>query len=181
MRCDDGYKFYGSYVNVSIHTPTWGVTLLFVSSLHVYIVSIHTPTWGVTSCVFPHSMAFDVSIHTPTWGVTLFQNFQITVIWFQSTHLHEVWPTWIIALYMSWCFNPHTYMRCDLEMLKSLTKFIMFQSTHLHEVWHCPPCFPQFWQMFQSTHLHEVWHDDNLRLVYEGKVSIHTPTWGVTS
>ena len=33
---------------VSIHTPTWGVTLLTLEGLILLLVSIHTPTWGVT-------------------------------------------------------------------------------------------------------------------------------------
>ena len=50
MRCDDGYKYYGRYVNVSIHTPTWGVTVNKDYYEKLLKVSIHTPTWGVTSC-----------------------------------------------------------------------------------------------------------------------------------
>ena len=38
----------GVGLRVSIHTPTWGVTVPASKSIDVYDVSIHTPTWGVT-------------------------------------------------------------------------------------------------------------------------------------
>ena len=135
MRCDDGYKYYGRYVNVSIHTPTWGVTVISNSLNHLMRVSIHTPTWGVTWCVTekghtntsfnPHTYMrcdigantvnkdYYVSIHTPTWGVTVGDNPFCSNRKFQSTHLHEVW------------------------LGDDLIDFVsgQFQSTHLHEVW----------------------------------------------
>ena len=77
---------------VSIHTPTWGVTGIRVSTtsrirsfnLHshmgsdlcereqriIELVSIHTPTWGVTEMAKRDGYVIEVSIHTPTWGVT---------------------------------------------------------------------------------------------------------------
>ena len=99
--------------DVSIHTPTWGVTSqpIYVDMLE--IVSIHTPTWGVTIGVNngvlyfegfnPHthmgcdgalasSTAEDmaVSIHTPTWGVTWRGKAVNDNPEFQSTHPHGV-------------------------------------------------------------------------------------------
>ncbi len=77
---------------ISIHAPTWGVTVILHFSGCHFIISIHAPTWGVTP---PHSSgspviryfnsrshvgsdteALDflgkkyISIHAPTWGVT---------------------------------------------------------------------------------------------------------------
>ena len=80
------------------------------------------------------------------------------LLWFQSTHLHEVWLFWVLSLLI----------------------LRMFQSTHLHEVWpltrrRSPKHFE-----FQSTHLHEVWrHSADFGKTFN-EVSIHTPTWGVT-
>ena len=122
-------------IMVSIHTPTWGVTIWTTDSdisylgfnPHTYMrcdtlksrhvqslsVSIHTPTWGVTPlCILLLCLIF-VSIHTPTWGVTHHAILLVTKSWFQSTHLHEVW---LVLLHFDWLplgFNPHTYMRCD--------------------------------------------------------------------
>ena len=91
MRCDRYVEVECGHCFVSIHTPTWGVTLDGIGYQDLIQVSIHTPTWGVTS---------------------LFVVFAASTL-FQSTHLHEVWPS------------------TDYK----LPKTGLFQSTHLHEVW----------------------------------------------
>ena len=66
---DSTYNFEQAF-DVSIHTPTQGVTKLDISNVPTENVSIHTPTQGVTidKCsTFPNCL---VSIHTPTQGVT---------------------------------------------------------------------------------------------------------------
>ena len=77
-------------------------------------VSIHTPTWGVT---FKTNLIGSVlSMFQSTHLHEVWQISQINVIItirFQSTHLHEVWPISKPALCGWFCFNPHTYMRCD--------------------------------------------------------------------
>ena len=78
------------------------------------IVSIHTPTWGVTYQRIEQFLSIFVSIHTPTWGVTISDLRNVNAYQFQSTHLHEVWPAQRLFLPWYCCFNPHTYMRCDL-------------------------------------------------------------------
>ena len=93
MRCDRSKRSKSSSRMVSIHTPTWGVTVT-VSAFHFHVsVSIHTPTWGVTRRIPP----------------------VLPVRQFQSTHLHEVWPGSTTTGRGLACFNPHTYMRCDLR------------------------------------------------------------------
>ena len=80
-------------VIVSIHTPTQGVTFLYICNVFricfnphthagcddvtVYFsvsakVSIHTPTQGVTQSITSTKLIKIVSIHTPTQGVTLY-------------------------------------------------------------------------------------------------------------
>ena len=143
-------------------------------------VSIHTPTWGVT-CSPIRILGFGyVSIHTPTWGVTAQSNFMEKSKKFQSTHLHEVWrwfsadsafiarvsihtPTWGVTgkVHRQWrslSVSIHTPTWGVTPRSFHSKGFGSFQSTHLHEVWHLP--IPEF---------------DNI-----GMVSIHTPTWGVT-
>ena len=90
--CDFSRASISLYRGVSIHTPTQGVTCLFLVTVFKVVVSIHTPTQGVTfsrprvkcvrSCFNPHTHAgcdrlspvlifsITVSIHTPTQGVT---------------------------------------------------------------------------------------------------------------
>ena len=135
MRCDVIATRQHLVRNVSIHTPTWGVTIricpviLFLWSFnpHTYMrCDLFAWIWGMVETSFnPHTyMRCDnrgktvcwydrVSIHTPTWGVTAnSMNYKINQM-FQSTHLHEVW----------------------LGFLRYSIHLIVFQSTHLHEVW----------------------------------------------
>ena len=91
MRCDNSIDWKGGYYVVSIHTPTWGVTLLGRIELVRFL------------CFNPHTymrcdtgnkrqtLNTSVSIHTPTWGVTNRRSAQTSIGRFQSTHLHEVW------------------------------------------------------------------------------------------
>ena len=68
--CDLRYITVWVFKDVSIHTPTQGVT---VDARIVVIridVSIHTPTQGVTVSLLPDGRLWTVSIHTPTQGVT---------------------------------------------------------------------------------------------------------------
>ena len=55
---------------VSIHTPTQGVTYRETLVYAHVMVSIHTPTQGVTNSIGITANLYEVSIHTPTQGVT---------------------------------------------------------------------------------------------------------------
>ena len=126
-----------SWINwgVSIHTPTWGVTINFYI-LRAYFRSFNPHTYMRCDLIFTFfALASEVSIHTPTWGVTWLHNNRTGIGMFQSTHLHEVW-----------------HAAKDLE--QTIQKF---QSTHLHEVWHSNGRIMCYFTKFQSTHLHEVW------------------------
>ena len=92
MRCDCHWNTYTFVILVSIHTPTWGVTLVLRHLAVDRGVSIHTPTWGVTFHPIKDYLNERVSIHTPTWGVTSCPGCGRTL----------------------YGFNPHTYMRCDI-------------------------------------------------------------------
>ena len=84
--------------NVSIHTPTQGVTEVKCFTSESKIVSIHTPTQGVTISKYMLCKTWIVSIHTPTQGVT-------------SSYLDKV------RLYG---FNPHTHAGCDYSHLPNV-------------------------------------------------------------
>ena len=100
-----------------------------------------------------------VSIHTPTWGVTCMSSIVCKFRSFQSTHLHEVWRyRRELSHSKKNRFNPHTYMRCDLPLLPDNLFLLSFNP---HTYMRCDP--------INSGHIH-----------YQC-VSIHTPTWGVTS
>ena len=170
------------YRFVSIHTPTWGVTsansYLWCGSM----VSIHTPTWGVTGghseCL---SGYFGFNPHTYMRCDQANLAIKAQNLVFQSTHLHEVWPSAVPIWSDCFCFNPHTYMRCDIQGVYPNGSSPQFQSTHLHEVWLiiglCPP-------FHQPVSIHTpTWGVTFTRLKCSRicGVSIHTPTWGVTS
>ena len=103
----------------------------------------------------------------------------VYVLWFQSTHLHEVWLflDWVHTLLFG--FNPHTYMRCDISLLIITWFKLRFQSTHLHEVWLSWPDRVTLYESF-NPHTYMRCDDAKLRLRDAWYVSIHTPTWGVT-
>ena len=89
--CDNVHNVSGASFPVSIHTPTQGVTFLYICNVFricfnphthagcdyckdnkckIISVSIHTPTQGVTFSVITVPLSITVSIHTPTQGVT---------------------------------------------------------------------------------------------------------------
>ena len=84
-------------------------------------------------------------------------NCSIGQVQFQSTHLHEVWRQHGKASRYMQSFNPHTYMRCDLYVDVSPTICSCFNP---HTYMRC-----DFLCWFKKICI---------------KVSIHTPTWGVT-
>ena len=143
-------------------------------------VSIHTPTWGVTLQGLPRAPIGRVSIHTPTWGVTIGATpaFQFGV--FQSTHLHEVW----LLVSQRWCsdcrFNPHTYMRCDALLLNNWGYEKGFNP---HTYMRCD-CLTASMQRTRNSsfnpHTYMRCDAKFMREIDNIRVSIHTPTWGVT-
>ena len=68
--CDRYPRKWTCAFNVSIHTPTKGVTHILLALHDVSRVSIHTPTKGVTKDFGVGRWNGYVSIHTPTKGVT---------------------------------------------------------------------------------------------------------------
>ena len=179
MRCDLEKLVLVGRPEVSIHTPTWGVTTRKGRIIHAIPVSIHTPTWGVTKIVIKCIECGKVSIHTPTWGVTIERRKRVGL---RSVSIHT--PTWGVTRIFGFPIRKNK-----------------FQSTHLHEVWHAARYVSSVFEMFQSTHLHEVWRWTPYRTWFpdcfnphtymrcdcpspigsvEWWVSIHTPTWGVT-
>ena len=164
---------------VSIHTPTQGVTLFQPLSLTRLRVSIHTPTQGVTSLSQSVSLIKGVSIHTPTQGVTYTIFIWYSTSGFQSTHPRRVW-----------------LMNGNMPLI-----ILLFQSTHPRRVWHRKRRNVGRTGGFQSTHPRRVWRFginaiatslcfnphthagcdlDTSEQLRKAEVSIHTPTQGVT-
>ena len=111
--CDVAYEVNSSYLLVSIHTPTQGVTLANLYAQGALSVSIHTPTQGVTPVNTAAYTRIKVSIHTPTQGVTGY------------TPAARVGPG---------RFNPHTHAGCDRLFFNNWLVRSLFQSTHPRRV-----------------------------------------------
>ena len=144
---------------ISIHAPTWGATKQQQMHHHQLIISIHAPTWGATIVTDARIGLLNISIHAPTWGATWLTNIQQLYLPFQSTHLREVRPCYLLLNFLwSPYFNPRTYVRCDHKSGLVTTWPTEFQSTHLREVRLCLPI-------------------SDIACLY---ISIHAPTWGAT-
>ena len=180
MGSDQDYQGAASHHEVSIHTPTWGVTVSinnmeltneFQSTLpHGEWLIKHLRRVGITK----------VSIHTPTWGVTAQCDDGFRIGLFQSTLPHGEWPTASLwprpAL---WRFNPHSHMGSDIKNLM-VYPYLQCFNPHSHmgsdslrslHIWASESFNP---------HSH-MGSDRRVRLwLHRCAVSIHTPTWGVT-
>ena len=149
-----------AHLNISIHTPTRGVTIIRFAIYHKLNISIHTPTRGVTpsfSNLIPFWKYFNphshkgsdpqmetrnnnhyISIHTPTRGVTT------------ATQRH-------------------------------ILRHTIFQSTLPQGEWPLPMHICHRIKKFQSTLPQGEWPEENFYPLTEIEISIHTPTRGVTA
>ena len=132
--CDNVHNVSGASFPVSIHTPTQGVTFLYICNVFRICFNPHTHAGcdnplprltRVHNRFNPHTHAgcdnlqyrltssLRVSIHTPTQGVT-----------------------WVFISYIAndFCFNPHTHAGCDLNFAIGVLFDFRFQSTHPRRV-----------------------------------------------
>ena len=171
--------FTTNILEVSIHTPTKGVTLGYLPADWNLAVSIHTPTKGVTEWVHAPSvprMSFNphthegcdfslydywiyrwVSIHTPTKGVTVYDTLYLDSLLFQSTHPRRVWLIFSLWYTLSIWFQSTHPRRVWLSSHLSLNITRPFQSTHPRRVWLYLLSSSFLISVFQSTHPRRVW------------------------
>ena len=57
-------------MQISTHTPAWGVTASRLLPYFSIMISTHTPAWGVTLVCAVLCAHCNISTHTPAWGVT---------------------------------------------------------------------------------------------------------------
>ena len=154
--------------------------MVVYTRIHLVIVSIHTPTQGVTIPCPVWRGCIIVSIHTPTQGVTAATIFCSEFNKFQSTHPRRVWLIYHFLHFRTECFNPHTHAGCDRGNTYNILPFNLFQSTHPRRVWLRLDRSRRRWISF-NPHTH-AGCDYTLGIVDRWKrVSIHTPTQGVTN
>ena len=120
---------------------------------------------------------------------------------FQSTHPRRVWHHRAEFPAVQSGFNPHTHAGCDYIIHYCFCGYKTFQSTHPRRVWRLTMrelrnlrsfnphthagCdnrnIPErAGKVFQSTHPRRVWLCGCVVVIDSIKVSIHTPTQGVT-
>ena len=99
---------------------------------------------------------------------------------FQSTHPRRVWRAGLVWFETDkLCFNPHTHAGCDYTFNNWRSGWVRF-NPHTHAG--CDPdvlVLDEIGIKFQSTHPRRVWPTAGV-IADKDKVSIHTPTQGVT-
>ena len=111
----DSYMDCTGFVpQISIHTPTQGVTKYGPNIPIFDEISIHTPTQGVTIGKDMRNPWRDISIHTPTQGVTLVNFNQLMELGI-SIHTPTQGVTSVFARTSSRLpyFNPHSHAGSD--------------------------------------------------------------------
>ena len=153
--CDNVHNVSGASFPVSIHTPTQGVTFLYICNVFRICFNPHTHAGcdnplprltRVHNRFNPHTHAgcdsrsiikiteSKVSIHTPTQGVTM-ENQMLIQLFSVSIHTPTQGVTGRAARAASQeGFNPHTHAGCDAVPDCSRTSPSGFQSTHPRRV-----------------------------------------------
>ena len=114
-------------------------------------VSIHTPTRGVTVCVSHRCQWLNISIHTPTRGVTKFCTGSGSFPKFQSTLPQGEWRAITNYFAKQKNFNPHSHKGSDHMRLRYILWFRLFQSTLPQGEWPLPVIYLTHSVLFQST------------------------------
>ena len=156
--CDQQYGYDIVDNDVSIHTPTKGVTLgalHIVQSLwrfnphtHEGCDTIHTIMMLEATSFNPHTHEGCDSLARPFFSrYFLFQSTHPRRVWrlfgcwydstdkFQSTHPRRVWRIFAKLCKYVCCFNPHTHEGCDMIAFLIPMRSLRFQSTHPRRVW----------------------------------------------
>ena len=144
-------------INVSIHAPAWGATLVRDRNIQTPSVSIHAPAWGATLRFLPF-MHKDV---------------------FQSTHPHGVRQWRYTHTSETDSFNPRTRMGCDLADLAVRHKGQV--SIHAPAWGATHQSTLSFQRVTVSIHAPAWGATPRFFSIYvRSNVSIHAPAWGAT-
>ena len=145
----------------------------------LFDVSIHTPTQGVTQRAMLYAIPIQVSIHTPTQGVTIDWHPLQYGCQFQSTHPRRVWLIGFIKPHEIQRFQSTHPRRVWLWWCVMAHHVFEFQSTHPRRVWLYIQLCLWLWIRF-NPHTHAGCDGASQTDSKCKTVSIHTPTQGVT-
>ena len=133
--CDQSTPYSLSHYSEFQSTHPRRVWLSNITNISNMEVSIHTPTQGVTRVDDRTSMLLSVSIHTPTQGVTKKYLREIPVVGF-NPHTHAGCDLCILVLgEYYWMFqSTHPRRVWHVERIRAIVLH-QFQSTHPRRVW----------------------------------------------
>ena len=147
-------ELFKKNMDVSIHAPARGATLIAGSPRCVSAVSIHAPARGATNTPADTALLQQVSIHAPARGATAVLAITLVAMAFQSTPLHEGRRIISTPSFHIISFNPRPCTRGDKKFkppstclfvsihapargatddIRKMLRFPRFQSTPLHE------------------------------------------------
>ena len=108
--------------SISIHAPAKGATTIVQSNVIIIGISIHAPAKGATQGDVLTNLQNVISIHAPAKGATyVCDNALIKDLIFQSTHPRRVRPVLrLLQTSPSTYFNPRTREGCDMSAPFSL-------------------------------------------------------------
>ena len=157
--CDNVHNVSGASFPVSIHTPTQGVTFLYICNVFRICFNPHTHAGCDPKCrTFMKPIIKFQSTH-PRRVWLWKEGYERCWLRFQSTHPRRVWPHRGHTASSAVCFNPHTHAGCDgSERYKEIEALVSI---------HTPT---------QGVTLMLL-----LSVMWYLSVSIHTPTQGVTT
>ena len=193
-----------TFKQISIHTPTWGATKVYVveyspttdfnphshmgSDTLYYLpsvpsdISIHTPTWGATSKKIVSMCNGMISIHTPTWGAT----FGLYIILskglrFQSTLPHGERLTTIKDVAYSYLISIHTPTWGATSVTDMRYTLVIVISIHT-PTWGATNIASCVAISISYFNPHSHMGSDSMPQILSTTpvISIHTPTWGAT-
>ena len=178
--CDFLFLKFLFQLHVSIHTPTKGVTDLFVRSVVAKPFQSTHPrrVWPAASQIAQFAYQFQSTHPRRVWLIAAAIRAKTNK--FQSTHPRRVWLPLTIGFATISQFQSTHPRRVWPQLWKYFDSQVMFQSTHPRRVWHSPRLPSCGFSGFQSTHPRRVWLISTDKQFGMAKVSIHTPTKGVT-
>ena len=122
-------------VDVSIHTPTKGVTSLNFQAMYFLMFQSTHPrrVWLLDGSHYWNSC--NVSIHTPTKGVTKVCNLFVTTFLCFNPHTHEGCDALTYGYAPRYAVSIHTPTKGVTTAAFGGAPFRLFQSTHPRRVW----------------------------------------------
>ena len=146
-----GTELYTPICGFNPHTHE-GCDLSPKKIVPLHQVSIHTPTKGVTLDHRLYPSHHLVSIHTPTKGVTYSSRPNFLPYLRFNPHTHEGCDSICMSKFpLSYCFNPHTHEGCDAALLRVLQAL---GTVSIHTPTKGVTCIPDDSRTFQIVSIH---------------------------